>query len=274
MIDMTEINEMLGMIFATESLGTGSRYMKSLIHSAFYDANDEFNREIVTTALASPGKKFNHMFEWGTQGINTARSDIRPKPNEERARLWKTVMVQGTKNNVISFIYKDSVATVPKPTVQKTGIDKDILDTLNDHVFWNKAKVMETGQKVSVSRINAKALFIPLAYANGKPSQPGFMLLKGPTAPTPGVSEYYTSHKGTFTAFFDQFWEGRGSTQMQDQVEYYFDIDLKREILRIESMRGRYGVPNVAAMQGQIKRAQRTVRANLERAAAKREGEH
>lgn len=264
-IDMTDMNNMIGLVFATEKLGTGSRYLKSLIMTSFHTADEEFNREITATALASG--RYRHMYEWGTTGINEAGDTTRNKPDSEAARLWKTYMTQGTKYNNINFVYKPSSAVVPKPDFARNKIPAAITNKLSDHVFWNKAKVMETGMTVRVARKNAKALFIPLAYSG----RTGFMLRTGPTHPTPGSSEFFKSHKGTFTTAFKTFWEGRGSAFMQEETSRLFAIDLEMEKQRLDRQRGKWSIPNTMNDKQQIERTKRTVVRNLELAAAKRE---
>lgn len=268
-VDMESINDLIGTIFATEKMGTGSRYLQRNIKASFNHADNEFKREITTTALASG--QFSHMFEWGTKGINDAPTDMSQAPNEETARLWRTFMTQTQRSSTIDFTYKPSVAIVPKPTEEKTGIPEDITSKLSDHVFWNKAKVMETGQTVTVKRINAKKLFIPLAY-KGITGPKAFVMVNGPTNPTPGRSEFYRSHAGTFTSAFKTFWEGRGSVLMQEQVEGFYNTDLDRAVDMIRNQRpGRWTPPNKVNQQGQIERTKERVMKWLERAAMERE---
>lgn len=271
LVDMAELNDIIGAVLATENLDTGSNYMQANIRTAFNFAEKEFNREVTSTAAASG--KYAHMFEWGTVGINTAKTNMRPKADSETARLWTNQMAQTTKNNVISFQYKNSVAIVPKPNMKKAGIPNSIANKLSDHVFWNKAKVMESGQTVTVSRINSPKLFIPLVYL-GPGYKGDYAMVNGPTNPTPGQSEHFRSHAGTFTMRFQSFWNGRGSEIMNEMAGRLLEEDLERTINDIQSRPpGRWTPPNKVDDKGRIERSKRTVTRLLTLAAEKREAE-
>lgn len=268
-VDMESINDLIATVFATEAMGTGSRYLQRNIKASFNHADNEFNREIATTAAASG--KYSHMFEWGTAGINDAPTNMTQEPTEESARLWHAFMTQTQRSSTIDFTFKPSVAIVPKPTEEKTGIPEEITSKLSDHVFWNKAKVMETGETVTVSRINAKKLFIPLIYKG--PSFFGkYALVNGPTEPTPGKSEFFRSHAGTFTTAFKTFWEGRGAELMQQQVEQFYTTDLNAAVDQIRTQRpGRWTPPNKVNQMGQIERKKEAVMDWLNKVSMERE---
>jgi hypothetical protein len=267
-VDMKKINDLIGAFLATEKMGANSNYLASNLSAATYRADDEFNRHIAAKAMATG--KFAHMFEWGTVGINTAPTNKRSRPDQESSRLWRTHIEVSRGIGTMTYQFKNSVAIVPKPTVKKTKIPRSITSKLSDHVFWNKAKVMESGQTVRVARIKAKNLFIPLAYTG----QPGFTMSPGPTGPTPGQSEFYRSHAGTFDAEFRKFYSqaGLGGVLVQEQVEEFYRTDLERVVDKIRAQPpGRWSPPNKVNSLGQIERSKKTTIKLLEAAAQERE---
>lgn len=265
-VDMDKINDLIGAFFATDDIGTGSKYMQMNIEAAFNYANKEFERRITTTAKATT--KYAHMFEWGTVGINDAPTNMVQRAESKGAKLWKPYALSTRDGVSVGFNYLPSKAIVPKPTANKTGIPASITSKLSDHVFWNKAKVMETGQTVTVKRIKAKALFIPLAYKG----QQGFMMRLGPTNPTPGKSTYYRSHAGTFTTYWNKFWNSDGGTIMDKQVETMVSDDLDKVVAKIKARpAGRWSVPK--DFSGQIQRSKKTTLRYLLTEAERREAQ-
>lgn len=260
---MTEINKLIGLGFALEQLGRQSNYVTNLIHGAFPEVRDEFNREVVAFAMATGG--LSHMFEWGTLGINRGRSNMRPRADTEQARLWTMQFNPGRKVSTIDYDFKTSVAQVPLPTTAETGIPQSVIKRLKRHVFFDKARILEMGIPVEIEPKEdneTKLLFVPNLWRGAK----GYQMYNKHTFPN--VSE---NTKGTFSIYYKSYWEGRGSEYIQEIIEKNFAMDLKKELVRIEmSPRKNPTFPNNAMGEQQIKRSVRTVRRNLERAAARR----
>ena len=261
-VDMSDIDRLVALGFALDQLGRNSKYITLLLSGAYNHAVEEFDR--ATIAMGQVGA-FTHMFEWGTAGINTGRSNMRPNPHEDRAKLWTNNMVQNRGQLRVSFGYKPSAALVPNPTTAKTGIPANVIKRLKRHVFWNKAMVLEEGIPVTIKPKpdNAKRLlFVPNIWKGQK----GYSMYNRPTQPN-------VSHesKGTFTMHWLNYWEGEGSRNMQLEVERNFEHDFNAELRRISTMPNqRMEDPSAQRGQQRIRRHVETVRRNLYRRAQER----
>ena len=261
LIDQSGVNSMLGTVFILDELGRQSRYMQNLIECAYEQANTEFNLSIV--AFASATGRMGHMFEWGTVGINTSESNMSLDPMEKRAQLWTNIFKPGRKWSTLSYTFNPSVATVPKPPAEKTGIDERILSKLRDHVFWNKAFVMETGEPVTIrpKADNVRGLlFVPNIWKG----EDGYSMYSKNTHP-----DISAKTKGTFTTYWTEFFEGQGAVLMQGNVEKWFEEDLYMAVRMIRS-KSTLHIPDPTIDKRQIESSKRTARKYFERAAQER----
>lgn len=262
-IDTEDIDSLVAASFAFDQIGRQSNYLQNLISASYAQTNEEFNREVV--AFASATGALGHMFEWGTQGINRGKSSTRPNPMSEQARLWVNVFDPGRAISKLEFIYKPSVATVPKPTTKKTGIPSEVLKKLKTHVFEHKAFVLETGVAVTIKpkpENVRRLLFVPNLWKGEK----GYQMYSKST--NPNVSE---DTKGTFTIYWMNFWEGRGEAMIQEQVDAYFAEDIRKVIAKIEASPRK--VPKIVkpgTNKSVIDRKARTIRKYMESQALKR----
>lgn len=195
------------------SIDTNAEYYDAVLEYAFNSANNEFND--MAAAYGQTGA-IKHMFEWGTNGINRQATNVRPQPTEERARLWKTFLIStGPQGGAyVDFEFKPSIAQVPI----STAVPQEIRALMHRHVFRWKAKVMEEGTPVTISRLQAQFLLIP--YRTGlsgfRPSDKarGYTLTKGDIQAVPGRRV-----AGSFTAFWEKYWLSRGVEKMGIAIE-------------------------------------------------------
>lgn len=262
MVDMSALDEMMGVTFALGTIGKESRYMSDLMWAAFGITNGEFNREIVAYATASG--RMGHMFEWGTIGINTSPSNMQLNPADPRARLWKPVFKfygRGT-SGTLDYKFQSSVGTVPKPPADKTGISQGVLNKLKNHIFWNKAFVMETGAPVTITpKANNKRqlLFVPNIWKGDE----GYTMYRKSTSP-----DISANTAGTFTAMWEVYWKGEGEKRMQAYVLSSFETDIEKAYRSIKS---RQQLRRPAEYNDRIIRYKaETVRKEFEKAAAER----
>lgn len=221
--DMSDVAYFIGKGLAMCESGDDADYLDDVIRAAFGTAEQEFNLQAV--AMGKTGA-IKHMFEWGTVGINRHKSDIRPNPMSDQARLWETVVEGHGITKTLTFYYLPSVATVPKPTSRETGMDPSDIEMLEDHVFEWKAMVFEEGTPVTIEPINAKRLIMPF-YKGVIPSTAtaadiarGYTMGKGPYTFVPGQDV-----AGNFVAFFTEFWEGEGNTIVNADVIKQIEFD-------------------------------------------------
>lgn len=204
----------LGAADAYLALDTNNPYWNAIIDYAFIRAEEEFNNS--AAAYAESGGEIKHMFEWGTLGVNRQATNVRPQPTEERARLWKTfILNRGPRGGVIvDYEFKPSVADVPI----STAIPQEIRAMMTKHQFRWKAKVMEEGRPVEISRKDAEFLIIP--YRPGaegfRPHDKlrGYTMTKATIHAVPGRRV-----QGNFEAFWTRYWTMRGPERMQEILE-------------------------------------------------------
>ena len=228
--DFSPVAKFIGAGLAmTDLVSDRSPYLDLTIDNAFDVANETFNLEAASVA-ATGATNIKHMFEWGTSGINRGKSNARPAPTSERARLWKTTIIGVGKSKKVQYVFKPSLATVPKPTNRDTGMSTDVIQSMRTHVFHSKAMVMETGLWVDISPKNAKFLLIP--YFEGATGfrphdkKRGYILSHGPIQAQPGRNV-----KGNFTQYWTQFWEGRGEEMMNKIVMEQIEADFVPEMM-------------------------------------------
>jgi hypothetical protein len=202
-------------------------YTSDLMAVAHGLAENEFN--VMAAAQAATGS-IAHMYEWGTQGINKGRSNMRPNPMDPRARLWVDTFIPAGLGGTIGFTFRQSLGVVPKPTVGATGISRDVISKMSDHVFHWKARVMEMGETVHIVPKQAKMLMIPMR--NGQTPQGasnisrGYAMSKGPITAIPGQNV-----AGNFSQFWLAFWESRGQEIMDKSIEQQIMSDFQAGIV-------------------------------------------
>jgi hypothetical protein len=203
---------------AIESL-ENPMYVNNIIEAAFNDADDIFNTE--AAALGATGT-IKHMFEWGTAGINRERTNMRPDPLTDRARLWDTTLTSMANQQIISYNFKQSIAIVPKPTKTRSGMDPDVIKKMKDFVFREKAYILESGSQVTIEP-KGKFLLIPYNgqewFKNYDVKRGYAMLMKGFTS-VPGRDSM-----GNFDTFFLNYWENRGLDFMDEHIEKQVNMD-------------------------------------------------
>jgi hypothetical protein len=241
-------------LIAAGNAMTGSikdkRYLDLVTDVAWGLADREFNREAAAYAAAGGGIK--HMFEWGTLGINRGRSSMRPDPLSPNARLWETFATGHGLDRYMTFVFKPSVATVPKPTASETGMDPEVINQMRDQVFRWKAKVFELGETVTIAPKRSKFLLIP-AYPQNRPYmrpndvKRGYMLLQRPIQAQPGRNV-----AGNFESYWFDFWEGRGGVMVDKSIQDQYEEDYMTPILLAERTSGKSKPLYATSIQGQI----------------------
>jgi hypothetical protein len=227
--DFTSVIHFIGSGLAmTDALKVDSEYFNTILETSFGKADEQFNLEAAAMA-ASGSLDIRHMFEWGTLGVNKGRTNTRPTPNSERARLWKNTLHGGGRTPVLEFTFKPSVAFVPKPTKTDSGMDPEVIASMRDHVFTWKAAVMERGLQVTIAPREAQFLLIPYrkdAYGfRPHDKKRGYILTKSTIFARPGAKV-----AGNFTSFWLQFWEGRGNEMMEADMFKNIETDFTVEL--------------------------------------------
>lgn len=265
--DFSSAIHMLAAGQALGNAGLDTQYWNDVVDVAWQTAENEFNTE--AAAYASTGGRIRHMYEWGTAGINRGKTNMRPNPMSDVARLWRTHLVGSGMSRTLSYTFEPSFAIVPKPTVRDTGMDPEVIDMLKDHVFTWKARVFEGGEHVTIFPKDAQLLLIPFyngPWASARPSdvERGFTMSKGPHTFAPGEQT-----QGEFTAFWLRFWEGRGNEIMNKVVEEQIEADFYTELLKPTR-----GIPHynpIGSITAEVKAEEKRIARNARRRARYRE---
>lgn len=194
-------------------------YMDELLKDAHKKTSTEFNRAAMSAAMSS--KRLNHMYEFGTVGINDEGIAHYSSGMVPGARLWVNTLTGGGGRKTISFIFKPAKQRVPPHNFAELGIDESSAPPLKvdtgqrKYYFPNRATVVESGVDVHIKARWSKSLFIPIKTEGmpsryfGDPSK-GYVWAKTHTY-SPGES---TGSTGKFTTFFATWWSREGSEIM------------------------------------------------------------
>lgn len=226
-IAIDDVLDALASGFAMSESMSDPRYIDLVVDEAFERTDETFNK--AAAAYAQTGA-IDHMYEWGTVGINKGRSNIRPDPMSPAARLWTNFSEGKGLNRTVWYAYRPSVANVPKPTSKETGMSSEVIAKMRDHVFRWKAEVMEEGQDVTIAPRKAKFLLIPAYEENRIYMRPndikrGYMLTKKPIYARPGAAAF----SGQFTKYWLGFWNGTGEEVLTNWVNDYILSDFQGE---------------------------------------------
>lgn len=209
-------------------------YIDALFDEAFEKADAAFDKH--ADAVARTGA-ISHMYEWGTVGVNKGRSNMRLAPENPKAKLWSNFSVGSGLNRSIAWVYRPSVATVPKPTSAETGMSAEVISLLRPQYFTWKAEVMEENRTVTISPQEAKFLLLPATKENRarfdgwRPNdlKRGYMLTQKTIESQPGKNAYY----GSFTGIWDAFWLGEGSNIISEEIGRMVEQDYFPEVSRV-----------------------------------------
>lgn len=271
-INLGQVAQLIGTVYGADKAVKTNVYIDSLMRAAHADATKQFDMDLAAQAAAT--QMFNHMYEWGTIGINKGRTSRRMSPLNPEAQLWKHRLSGGTgRTKGIDFTFRASKVPVPQPTTAKTRVSREHLDRLSGrkHIFYWKAPIIESGMKVKLRPKYAKAIFVPFY---GQPRSPhltsaqrrrGFLYHKGPLTNIPGHGTIQGRDlAGNFTAFWETWWNTAGNSIIANNMADEFNEHL-REIL---AMAGKAGKTNTnKSFRFEILTAEKETKAFLERRA-------
>lgn len=230
-INLSEVAQLIGTIYGLEKSVKTSVYIDHLMRAAHAEAAEQFNKDIAAQAIAT--QRFNHMYEWGTAGINKGRTTRRMNPLDPEAMLWRHRLSGGRgRHKGIDWTFRASKVPVPQPTTAKTKVKREFLDRLSGrkHIFYWKAPIIEAGMKVKLRPKYANMIFVPFY---GQPRSPnldertikqGFLFHAGPLMNVPSHGTIQGRDlTGNFTAFWEQWWNSAGATIINNYM--YREVD-------------------------------------------------
>lgn len=226
-IDLTPI---LYPIAGAQALNRGLKhdtYIDALMDTAFEKADAMFDQEADAMALTGA---ISHMYEWGTVGVNTGKTNMRMRTSNPNSRLWTNYSWGTGLDRSISFVYRPSLANVPKPSASQTGMDASVIEALRPQQFTWKAKILEEGQTVTISPKEAEYLLIPATQANRANANftwrtndiaRGYLLTRGPLVTDHSKGRYY----GNFEKLWYSFWLDRAPDIIEADVNKMIEDD-------------------------------------------------
>lgn len=211
-----------GMDALLESIGAGQAlgdavkenrtYVAHIMRVAFNTSENEFNLKIAADASAGLNAQLKHMFEFGTLGVNRHKSSIRPRPTDERARLWKMRLQGGGMKWTAIVDFKQAIAYTPRPTVAQTGMSSSVIALMQNekHVFKNRAKVFESGGDMNIKHRDARFILIPKRRGmdtskwRSNDIKRGYILIPRPYSWTVSAPD---AAIGSFQTYLERFWK-------------------------------------------------------------------
>lgn len=193
-----DVDKVLGSINAIANVGSKKQFMDSLITYGANRSMEAFKERAATFSASS--HLIDHMYDWGTKpgSVNYAMP------------LWNDYINGSGNTKTLRYDFKKSVMPVP----ERPGIDLQ-----REHIFYNKALVMETGMTVHIAPVYSDVLIIP--FGNNPPStaraydlKRGFTFSKTPVSATPGAQV-----AGNFTKFWYQYYTGDGAEVFRVSIE-------------------------------------------------------
>ena len=197
-------------------------YLDDLLNYSHHKTTPQFDMAAAAYAMAT--KNLNHVYEWGTSGINEGGS-IRLDPLSPAAKLWHHMLSGRGSHRTITFEFRASVVPVPPPDPDEAGIDASYADKFSarKHIFYWKAPMMEFGIPVVIKPKYAKALFIPL---NGQYNGDDFDSSRGFTMTTKAVQMVPGERfRGMFSAFWEAWWSTQGEISMVELAQQVATAD-------------------------------------------------
>ena len=209
------VDQMLGLFRSFEKLfGSNAQYFDVMSGVAVQKAKVRFDFDAI--AIAQTNMNLWHMFDYRLDQDGLSDSPDFHKP------LWNSFMAQSGQpgSHFVDFSYKTAKVVTPFPSAHETDIDQDILDGLKrQHVFNQKARVMEEGLRVSYGVREARRLFVP-DFEGGftRPKRYTFF------PQNPGQD-----NTGAFTDFWNGWWYSDGNEMIQKYFKKQVEDDLEME---------------------------------------------
>jgi len=225
-VNMNELAGVIGTIQGAAKVLEDRDYIDAVLRHAHGRAADRFDQDASAYALATG--TINHMFEWGTAGINRGRTTRRMNPDSQEAKLWRHHLTGMNGDLQASFNFQPSVVPIPKPTVVRTGVPRTVLNRLTGgpYVFTGKAAIMEAGLTVTIRPRGDNMLFVPFGNESAKdPSARAhgrnYIFTKGPINTVPGKTV-----AGNFSKFWIAWWSTEGDHIVGDYTQRKIDRKL------------------------------------------------
>lgn len=239
-IDTSEVADFIGRAEGLTEVIRTPIYLDDILRIGHFKAAEQF--DIDAAAYATASQKLNHMYEWGTQGINEAPGMPLLPPTSPSAMLWRHKMTGGqTAEKGIEFDFRASRVPVPLPTPETTGIQEEYMTgnrkPSRRHIFYWKAPIMEFGIPVTIKPVYSQALWIPL---KGNPMTQDTRAIKRDYIMTKKTVRMVPGQQfmGQFTKFWMTWWGGLGMGLINMAAQTGVDTDTATVMDEAGKMRG------------------------------------
>lgn len=236
--DFSDIATFVGQGEAFAGVVDSKFYIDEVLRKAHNVAAVDFNRETAAYAIATHA--IDHMYEWGTAGINPAPGTPRISPTSKAAMLWRHKLTGGNSaSKGIDFEFKPSLLPVPLPTARTAGISGQNIKQwpARRYTFAARPWITEYGVTLHIRPRYATVLFIPL---RGEPmtSDPraiknNFIMTSHAVSVTPGKQL-----RGNFQTWWEGWWNKRGYGVMEKDIDLTVNGDMNT-VIRATGTRGR-----------------------------------
>ena len=230
-------SEVAAFVGSTEAyLGSVSTpvYLDDLLRYAHANASKLFDEH--AAAYAGATQKINHMYEWGTQGINPTPGATPLNPLSPMARLWRHRFTGRGGSRKIDYEFRASMVPVPLPLPGGAGAADSKLPS-RKHIFYWKAPIMEYGITVQIKPRYAKALWIPLRgepmTEDNRAIERGFIMTKKTITTVPG-----RRFAGEFSKLWVGWWSTEGVAAIDGIAQTAVNTDAE-SVIASNSMRAR-----------------------------------
>jgi hypothetical protein len=215
--DWSALSEMIGTVQGATKVLNDSKFMDLVVTRAHAEAKVQFDGDAAAYATATG--TLGHMYEWGTQGINSQPTTRRMSPFSDEAKLWRHTLSGNGRVKEIGFQFRPSVVPVPKHTTKETGVPRATLAMLKGgpYIFGAKAAIMESGVSVTIRPRGDNMLFVPFGPEgprNPKYFGRTYIWHRGPIRTVPGKN-----YAGNFSKFWLAWWNTEGERVMTESIE-------------------------------------------------------
>lgn len=230
-VDLGELADFIGRSEGFSETIETPIYLDDILRAGHGVATKRFDQDFAAAAAAT--QQFNHMFEWGTTGINPAPRTPKLSPTSKAAKLWLHRLGGGQSSvKTIDFEFRASMVPVPLPTPRTTGIAHSWFAgkraPKRRHIFYWKAPISEYGMAVTIKPVYAQALWIPLkgrGSNNPRAEARGFAMTSQPVRAVPGKR-----FAGNFSSFWQAWWTSAGYNVITEAARRAVDSDAKKII--------------------------------------------
>lgn len=188
-------------------IGVVGGFIEAIEHPGFegdftQHLSDTIKAHFMTESIAANVEgtaNIAHVFEWGE--VEDTGSSV---------PLFRLINATNGTGVRLGYEFLPSTELVPLPDPSKYGFEPSKIANMRRHTFQLKAVVMETMNKVTVSPVGAKRLFIP-----DKTKKRGYYMSSTPVHPNPGGPQ----STGGFASWWKFWFDSRAEKIVKEESQ-------------------------------------------------------